>query len=245
MAGTTLRRIAIFSLGILGLLGACSNRNSGPTARESDTFVNKVWSVADSTAGPSGDLYVFLADGTLVIASMQGGVPTLGKWSWDGTALTLVDTGLPYVAEIVSLSNDEFRIRSHHPGGVVDIRLVPAQSAMPDTTRVVEFDPNDYEIRAMGTRPAWIVWVQNDTLRLHTPRGDVRYPGVWEQDDPSSWVFDTRGTAGAESNPIFILRSETCTDSTTGAVLPLRARLLSGEVTLEACALGRRLPQRK
>ena len=73
----------------------------------------------------SGQLYVFLSEGTLVIAS-AGGTPAFGRWSRTGEGLTMVEEGRSYPTDIVSLTADEFRIRSHNPGQPVDIRLVPA-----------------------------------------------------------------------------------------------------------------------
>ncbi len=88
-------------------------------------FVNRVWRVAESSAVAPGQLYVFLAEGTLVVAS-DTGTPSLGRWSRTGDGLTLVEEGRAYPTDIVSLTADEFRIRSHNPGQPVDIRLVPA-----------------------------------------------------------------------------------------------------------------------
>lgn len=94
-------------------------------AQAAPTFVNRVWRVAESTGVAPGHLYVFLSEGTLVIASPTG-TPSLGTWTRDGVGLTMVEDGLAYATDIVSLTADEFRIRSHNPGEPVDTRLVPA-----------------------------------------------------------------------------------------------------------------------
>jgi hypothetical protein len=96
-----------------------------PATTAPPTFVNRVWEVADGSAVAPGQLYVFLSEGTLVVASPTG-TPSLGRWSRRGDGLTMVEAGLTYATDIVALSADEFRIRSHNPGTALDIRLVPA-----------------------------------------------------------------------------------------------------------------------
>ena len=90
-------------------------------------FVNKVWSVRTSTAVSPGTIYVFLSDGTLVITSPQS-KPALGSWTRQGGAFTMVEEGISYNVDILNLSRDEFRIRSHNPGQPVEITMVPAES---------------------------------------------------------------------------------------------------------------------
>ena len=89
------------------------------------TFVNRVWQVAESTAVAPGQIYVFLSEGTLVMASTTG-TPAFGRWKRDGEGLIMVEDGPPYRVDILSLTGAEFRIRSHNPGEPVEIRLVPA-----------------------------------------------------------------------------------------------------------------------
>jgi hypothetical protein len=108
--------------------GACSPRQPESRERASGqpaSFVNRVWMAAESTGVQQGQLYVFLSDGSMVIASREG-TPSLGYWSRDSLGLVLVEDGIPYATDIVELTPDEFRIRSHNPGGEVEIRLVPA-----------------------------------------------------------------------------------------------------------------------
>lgn len=120
-----LRRLLV--TGAAGLAVACGPSSSPPppAPTAAPTFVNRVWRVAESSAVASGQLYVFLSEGTLVVASATG-TPALGRWSRSGEGLTLVEEGQSYPTDIVSLTADEFRIRSHNPGPAVDIRLVPA-----------------------------------------------------------------------------------------------------------------------
>jgi heat shock protein HslJ len=110
-----------------GLMGQAPQESGAPPA----SFVNKVWTVAKSTAVAQGTLYVFLSEGTLVIASSTG-KPSLGKWTRDGGRLTMIEEGIPYRTDILEVRDDLLRIRSHNPGGAVDITLVPAGDAQTD-----------------------------------------------------------------------------------------------------------------
>jgi hypothetical protein len=98
-----------------------------PTAPTGVGFVNRVWTVRESTSVAAGTLYVFLSDGTLVITASTG-KPSLGRWSAHGDGLTMVEEGIPYEIDVLELSADEFTIRSHNPGEAVVITLVPASS---------------------------------------------------------------------------------------------------------------------
>jgi hypothetical protein len=72
-----------------------------------------------------GTLYVFLSDGTLVITSTNTRA-MLGMWTSTGAGgLTMVEESVPYRVEILELSETRFRIRSHNPGGAVEISLAP------------------------------------------------------------------------------------------------------------------------
>ncbi len=71
-------------------------------------------------------LYVFLEDGTLVMAG-PGGKPAFGSWKRDNGALVMIEESIPYKVDILELTNDTFRIRSHNPGEPVEITLVPAK----------------------------------------------------------------------------------------------------------------------
>lgn len=118
------------------LVSACSRRTDtverrgeGPGDR-APGFVNKVWTVGRSSAVAAGTLYVFLSEGTLIIASSTG-KPMVGSWKYEGEVLTIVEEGIAYRVDILSLSDKEFRISSHNPGQPVDITLVPAEVMHP------------------------------------------------------------------------------------------------------------------
>jgi hypothetical protein len=110
----------------------CSER-SAPTesspqvpATSPPGFINIVWKVSESPGVAPGTLYVFLSDGTLVVASPHG-KPAVGTWRDAGGVLTMVEEGLPYQVDVLNVSHDEFRIRSHHPGKPAEITFVPAE----------------------------------------------------------------------------------------------------------------------
>ena len=127
-----LRNLA-FAIAAALLLSGCSER-SVPTESRSDemrnsavSFVNRVWRVGTSSSVAPGTLYVFLAEGTLVITSPNG-KPALGTWKYESGALTMVEEGIPYKVDVLQLSKDEFKIRSHNPGKPVEITLVSADA---------------------------------------------------------------------------------------------------------------------
>ncbi|MBA4329069.1 MAG: hypothetical protein C0428_12645 [Polaromonas sp.] len=122
----------------LVLVAACSETSDTadklpPAAQQAAAagkpgFVNKVWEVSLSTGVAPGMLYVFLSDGTLVMSS-KNSQPAFGGWTYQGGALTMTEGGQEYQVDILALSHEEFRIRSKHPGGSVEIAMVPARSA--------------------------------------------------------------------------------------------------------------------
>ena len=83
-----------------------------------------VWRVERrSDGGEIGSTYAFLADGTLVVDSPNG-TPMTGRWAIDGGALSLTEEGIAYPTDLVVRDADHVTLRSHHPGGVVEIALV-------------------------------------------------------------------------------------------------------------------------
>lgn len=230
----------------LSILLAAVPCNSGEDSKSSGTFqptklVNKVWAVADSPGGPSGDLYVFLSEGTLVIASAEAARPIVGRWSWDGHRLTMTETSMPYTAEILSLTDSEFRLRANYWDlGSGEFLLVPAPQTMPDTTRPVEFDPSGYRVIAQGDDPAWLLIVEGGVANLRTREGNTLFKeGSWEREDTPSWTFTAhrRGAAGDEVLSLTIT-TERCVEGPAGAAFPLRADLVIPGKELKGCALA-------
>jgi len=121
-------RVVVLALGALcvvaGLIGyGKSGGDTSSSAQES--FVNKVWQIKTSNGIEPGMLYVFLSDGTLVMASPSS-QPSLGRWARTEKGLNLIEEGITYPTEILSLKRDEFRIRSLNPGEPVELQLAPA-----------------------------------------------------------------------------------------------------------------------
>lgn len=86
-------------------------------------FVDKVWRVGPDSGVEAGTTYAFRRDGALVIESPHG-TPGRGRWRYDGGKLTMIEEGIAYPTDIVSLDATHFVIRSHNPGGSVEIAMV-------------------------------------------------------------------------------------------------------------------------
>jgi hypothetical protein len=121
------------ALALLLVVCGCSTPAPTPAAvpqadasHDSVGFINRVWSVRSSTAVSPGTIYVFVSDGTLLITSPHS-TPVVGKWTRQDDVFTMIEEGLPYRTELLHLSRDEFRIRSHNPGQPVETTLVPAE----------------------------------------------------------------------------------------------------------------------
>jgi hypothetical protein len=128
-AVTVLQACVSLMMGLGPLMG-CSERvpsdqNATQTPRETPSFVDKVWRVEASNAVAPGQLYVFLSEGTLVIAS-DNGTPALGRWKRESGNFTMVEDGVAYPVEILELTDDRFRIRMKNPGEPVEMTLVNA-----------------------------------------------------------------------------------------------------------------------
>jgi hypothetical protein len=122
-------RGALATLPLALLLAGCTSKPAPPASPAVEdpptSFVNKVWKVSQSSGVQPGQLYVFLSEGTLVIASTNG-TPALGKWTFDGDSLTMIEEGIPHPVEVLNLTRDEFKISVRSPGPPVEMTLVPA-----------------------------------------------------------------------------------------------------------------------
>jgi hypothetical protein len=98
-------------------------------APSSTSFKNTVWEVRTSRQVSPGQLYVFLSEGTLVVAS-RNGKPALGSWTYKDGVLTMTEEGRSYKVDIVKLGPGELRIRMRNPGSPVEMTLVPARGAL-------------------------------------------------------------------------------------------------------------------
>ena len=96
-----------------------------PANSTTPAFVDKVWRVEAGGTVEAGSTYAFLSGGTLVIDAPHG-TPTTGAWAYADGKLTMTEEGITYPSDIVSLDAGHFTIRSHNPGGVVEIAMVAA-----------------------------------------------------------------------------------------------------------------------
>ena len=96
-----------------------------PADETTPAFVDKVWRVEAGGTVEAGTTYAFLDDGTLVVDAPHG-TPMTGSWAYVDGKLTMTEEGIAYPTDIVSLDASHFIIRSHNPGGVVEIAMVAA-----------------------------------------------------------------------------------------------------------------------
>jgi hypothetical protein len=133
---------SLSALALLSVVIGCSPREaprkgSEEAAAESSgaaatsSFINKVWVVSESPPVESGDLRVFLSEGTMVMSSTHG-TPSLGSWSYHDGQLTITEDGIGYAADILELTPTAFRIRIRSPGDPIVITFVPAEQAAID-----------------------------------------------------------------------------------------------------------------
>jgi hypothetical protein len=87
--------------------------------------LDRVWQVRESSAVSRGTIYIFLSDGTLVIAADKQ-TPSFWRWTFKDGALTMIEESIAYPTDILRLNDKEFTIRSHNPGEAVLTTLVPA-----------------------------------------------------------------------------------------------------------------------
>lgn len=92
-------------------------------------FVGKVWRVVESGGVAVGTRYTFLADGTLVIEAPAGNPPGYGKWTYADGKLSIEEEGMSYPTDIVHSDANRLELRSHNPGGTLDIKLEHAADA--------------------------------------------------------------------------------------------------------------------
>jgi hypothetical protein len=126
--------VAIFTAGcVVGAPATDPPPANAPPAETASTqapasFINKVWTVAESEQIAVGELRVFLSDGTLVMASPYA-TPAFGTWNYRDGQLVITEEGHKYRVEILELTRDMLYIRIHSPGDPVVIRFKPAESS--------------------------------------------------------------------------------------------------------------------
>ena len=103
---------------------------SSEPASAAPSFINRVWVVAESEQVAVGDLRVFLAEGTLVMASSHA-TPAFGSWRYESGQLTITEESIDYPVEILELDERTFTIRMRGPGEPVEVRFAPAAQVLP------------------------------------------------------------------------------------------------------------------
>ena len=68
---------------------------------------------------------MFLGIGVLVVDAPHG-MPMHGRWTYVDGRLTMIEEGVSYPTDIVAMDAGHLTLRSHNPGGSVDIVLVAA-----------------------------------------------------------------------------------------------------------------------
>jgi hypothetical protein len=146
-------RLAVFVLFALWGLASCSQRK-GPTDRPAGTdavqstapsssttesrLANKVWLVTAPAGRAPGSLYIFLADGTLMMTSC---VETYRLSTWrlqsDDRLLVTEDSTTSYVVRVIDLGERDLRLRLELVGENVDLELRAADAPIvcPDLPR--------------------------------------------------------------------------------------------------------------
>ena len=94
------------------------------------TLTSQVWQVTASRGVAAGSLYVFLADGTLLVGT-PGSTLAQGRWRSEGGRLVMVEESQSHPAEVLALQPDRLKLRSHNPGSPVEMTLQPVAAAAP------------------------------------------------------------------------------------------------------------------
>jgi len=234
--------VAISSL-VLGCgQGAARTGLPAVVTTERPSFVNKVWVVQESPTVHPGQLYVFLSEGSLVVASPHG-TPRLGSWSLERGSLTIVEDGVSHPVDVVTLTDSELLLRLHDPGEGVEVRLV---SAGGDAGGPVPAEPPFLVaggIEARGNEPFWTVRIAGTVATVLTPEtlsGEEFPHGVWTQ-SVDRWRFDAwRERAGARENIALEIAPGPCTDGMSDWEYPYAASFERGELRGNGCAGERR-----
>lgn len=108
--------------GVLVSCGSDSEKESLPN--QSMSLVNRVWVVKEFSDVAEGTLYIFLSEGTLIIAS-ENNKPGVGSWQKTTTGLKVVEDGIAYQVD-TNMIGDQLTLIYHNPAGETKINLMPA-----------------------------------------------------------------------------------------------------------------------
>src|SRR5262249_21530198 len=87
-------------------------------------FANRVWKVAKGSAGDTGAFYVFLSDGSMLIASRRR-TPSLGTRHYSGDGLTMGEERFPHPATVLQATPDTLHVRIVSSGEPLEMTFVP------------------------------------------------------------------------------------------------------------------------
>jgi hypothetical protein len=118
-------------------------------------FVDRVWKVVESPTVAKGQLYVFLSEGTLVVASPTG-TPQIGRWSVEDGRLEMIEGGIARAVDVIVATESALRLRIGDPGDGVELRLELAVPPPPPPP------PDDFGL--VGT--AWRLVAIGDSAAL-------------------------------------------------------------------------------
>lgn len=105
---------------------APSTTDDTPSASDpKSVLAGTTWRVERrSDGGEIGSTYAFMDDGTLVVDGPNS-TPMTGSWQVDDKgALSMTEEGITYSTDLVRRDEDHITLRSHNPGGVLEIALV-------------------------------------------------------------------------------------------------------------------------
>jgi hypothetical protein len=94
------------------------------------TFVDIPWRAETGSGVGIGTRYTFQHDGTLLVEA-PGGTPARGAWRQDAQGLTMTEEGIDYPTDVIAQDADHLTLRSHNPGGSVELILVRDETAAP------------------------------------------------------------------------------------------------------------------
>lgn len=102
-----------------------------PAGAAAPAFAGRVWRVVASGSIEPGTTYAFHADGRLVVRGPSGDPPGHGRWRFEEDRLTIEEEGIAYPTDILHGEAGRLVLRSHNPGGTLEIELEPVPGAVP------------------------------------------------------------------------------------------------------------------
>ena len=86
-------------------------------------FLGTTWRADTGSGVEAGTRYTFMQDGSLLVVQPSG-TPMQGSWRMVDGGLVMTEEGIDYPTEVVLHDAEHLHLRSHNPGGVVELVLV-------------------------------------------------------------------------------------------------------------------------